>query len=62
MIDLHLAMIIKTDTDLTVQDPIPTVIDAGVTVRVIHRVTPGHITDTHTQKHIMPQTLKHISP
>ena len=50
-------MIIETDIDLTGRDPIPTVIDTGVTVRVIHEgVTPGHIIEAHlatgTQAHI----------
>ena len=52
MIDLHLTMIMATGIDLTGQDPIPTVIDTGITARVIHKgVTPGHITDTHTEAH-----------
>ena len=61
MIDLHLAMIIETDIDLTGQDPIPTVIDTGVTVGVIHEgVTPGHITDAHTKAHHTTETQAHI--
>ena len=63
VIDLHLTMIIKTDIDLTGQDPIPAVIDTGVTVRVFHGgVAPGHITDAHTEAHHAPQTLKHMLP
>ena len=51
-IDLHLAMIIETDIDLTGQDPIIIVIDTGVIVRVIHEgITLGHITDAHTEAH-----------
>ena len=52
MIDLHLIRIIETGIDLTGQDPIPAVIDTGITVRVIHKgVTPGHTTDAHTGAH-----------
>ena len=62
MIDLHLAMINWTDIGLTGQDPIPTVTDTGVTVRVIHRgVTPGHITDAHTEAHHATDTQAHIA-
>ena len=62
MIDPHLAIIIETDIDLTGQDPIPTVIDTGVTVRVIHEeVTPGHITDAHTEAHHATGTQAHIA-
>ena len=50
-IDLHLTMITETDIDLTGQDPIPAVIDIGVTVRVINKeVTINetlHIEDPH---------------
>ena len=62
MIDLHLTMIIGTDIGLTGQDPIPVVIDTGVTVKVIHRgVTPGHITDAHTEVHCATDTQVHIA-
>ena len=62
VLDPHLTIIIGTDTGLTGQDHIPTVTDTEATARVYHRqVTPGHITDV-TQKCILPQTLKHISP
>ena len=61
-IDLHLAMIIETDIDLTGQDPTPAVIDTGVTVRVIHKgVAPGHITDAHTEAHNATDTQAHIT-
>ena len=62
MIDLYLAMIIGTDIGLTGQDPIPAVIDTGVTVGVIHRgVAPGHITDAHTEVHHTTDTKVHIA-
>ena len=61
VIDLHLTMVIETDIDLTGQDPIPTVIDTGVPVRVIHEgVTPGHITDAHIEAHCTTGTQAHI--
>ena len=61
VIHVHLTMIIRTDIGLTGQDPIPTVIDTEVTVRVIHRgVTPGHITDAHTEAHHTTDTQAHI--
>ena len=61
-IDLHLAMIIEKDIDLTGQDPTPAAIDTGVTVGVIHEeVTPGHITDAHTEAHHAAETLAHIA-
>ena len=61
-IDLHLAMIIETDIDLTGQDPIPIVIDTGVIVGVIHEgVAPGHITDAHTEAHHATDTQAHIA-
>ena len=70
-IDPHLAMttkigtitmIIETDIDLAGQDPIPTVIDTGVTVKVIYEgVTPGHITDPHTTAHLTIETQVHIA-
>ena len=71
VIDLHLtmtietgilAMIIETDIDLTGQDPIPTVIDTTVTVRVIHEGVPlVHITDLHTAAHHTTETQMHIA-
>ena len=61
-IDLHLTKIIEIDIDLTGQDPIPTVIDTGVTVRVIHEeVTPGHITDAHIEAHHTTGTQAHTA-
>ena len=62
MTDLLLAMIIRTDIGLTGQDPIPAVIDTEVTVRVIHEgVTPGHMTDAHTEAHHATDTQAHIA-
>ena len=62
VIDLHLAMITGTDIGLTGQDSIPAVIDTGVTVKVIHEgVTPGHITDAHTEAHHATDTQVHIT-
>ena len=62
MIDLYLTMITGTDIGLTGQDPIPAVIDTGVTVRVIHGgVAPGHITDVHTETHHATGTQAHIA-
>ena len=62
MIDLHLTMIIETDIDPTGQDPIPVVIDTGVTVRVIQEgVAPGHNIDVHTEAHCVTGTQAHIS-
>ena len=70
MIDPHLAisieigiitMIIESDIGLAGQDPIPTVIDTGVTVKVTHKgVNPGHITDPHTAAHHATETQAHI--
>ena len=61
-IDLHLTMIIKTDIDLTGQDPTPAAIDTGVTIRVIHEeVTAGHITDAHIEPHHATETQVHIT-
>ena len=55
-------MITGTDMGLTGQDPIPAVIDIGVTVRVIHGgVTPDHITDAHTEAHHATDTQVHIA-
>ena len=62
MIDLPLSIITGTDIGLTGQDPIPAVIDTEVTARVIHReVTPGHITDAHTEAHHATDTQAHIT-
>ena len=42
---------------LTGQDHIPKVTDTEVTAGVIHReVTPGHITDVHTEAHLTIDT------
>ena len=61
MIDLHLTIITGTDIGLTGQDPFPTVIDTEVTARVTHReVTPGHITDVHTDAYCTTDTQTHI--
>ena len=50
-------MITGTNTGLTGQDHVPTVTDTEVTARVIHReVTPGHITDVHTEAHLTTDT------
>ena len=47
-----ITMIIETDIGLAGQDPIPTVIDTGVTVEVTNKgVNPGHITNPHTTAH-----------
>ena len=57
-----LVMTITTDIDLTGQDPIPAVIDTGVTVGVIHKgATPGHITDLHIAAHHATETPAHIA-
>ena len=62
VIELHLTMIIETAIDLTGQDLIPIVIDTGVIARVIHEgVTPGHITDAHTEAHHATDTEAHIT-
>ena len=61
VIDLHLTIITETGIGLTGQNPIPTVIDAEVTARVIHRgVASGHITDPHTEAHHATDTQRHI--
>ena len=57
IIDPHLATITGTDTGLTGQDHIPAVTDTEVSARVIHReVTPGHVTDIHTEAHLATDT------
>ena len=71
MIDPPLTMTIKTgtvtmtnETDIgsTGQSPIPTVMDTGVTVRVIHKgATPGHITDLHIAAHHTTETQAQIA-
>ena len=71
MIDPHFATTIKigtitvitrTDIGLAGQDPIPTIIDTGVTVIVTHKgVAPGHITDPHTTAHHATETQAHIA-
>ena len=56
------AITFETDIDTTGQGPIPTVIDTGVTVRVIHEgATPGHITDLHIAAHYATETQAHIT-
>ena len=70
MIDPHLtltieidtiAMIIDTGIDLAGQDPIPTIIDTGDTVEVIHEgVAPDHITDPYSTAHPTTGTQAHI--
>ena len=61
MTELHSAIITGTDIGLIGQDPIPAVIDTEVTARVIHKeVTPGHITDAHTEAHHTTDTQAHI--
>ena len=51
-----------TDIDLAGRDPIPAVIDTGITVKVIHEgVAPGHITDPHTTAHHATETGVHIT-
>ena len=71
MIDPPLAMTIETGTvvmtietsiDSTGQGPIPTVINTGVTVRVIHEgAPPGHNTDLHITTHHATETQAHIA-
>ena len=62
MIDLHLAITTGTDIGPIGHDPIPTVIDTEVTVRVTHKeVTPGHTTDIHTEAHCATDTQTHIT-
>ena len=62
MADVHFAMITGTDVGLTGQDPIPAVIDTGVTVGVVHGgVTPGHITGAYTEAHCTTDTQGHIT-
>ena len=57
ILDPHLAIITGTNTGLTGQDHIPAVTDTEVTVRVIHReVTPGHITNIHTEADLTTDT------
>ena len=54
-------MIIKTDIGLTGQDPIPAIIDTGVTVTVTHEgVAPSHITNPHTAALHATETHDHI--
>ena len=57
VLDPHLTIVTGTNTALTGQDHIPTVTDSEVTARVIHiEVTPGHITDVHTEAHLTTDT------
>ena len=65
VIDLHLAIITRTDIGLTGQDPIPTVIDTEVRATVIHReIAPDAHTEAHgatgTQVHITIAKILHI--
>ena len=61
ILDLHLTIIIGTDTGLTDQGHIPTVTGTEVTARAIPReATPGHITDVHTGAHLTKDTQTHI--
>ena len=56
------AMIVKIDIDLTGRDPIPAVIDTGVTVSIICKgATAGHITDLHITAHHAKETQVHIT-
>ena len=71
VIDPHLAitikigtitMIIGTDIGLAGWDPIPTVIDTGVTVEVTHKgVASDHITDPHTAAQCITEMQAHIT-
>ena len=55
-------MIIETDIGLTGQDPIPAIIDTGVTVTVTHEgVAPDHTTDPHTAVLHTTETQVHIA-
>ena len=57
-----IAVIIRTDTDLTGQDPPSAIIDTGVTVAVTHeKVTPGHTTDPHVTAHHATETQVYIA-
>ena len=55
-------MIIWTVIGLVSQDPIPTVIDTGATVKVTHEgVVPGPITDLPTTAHHATETQTHTT-
>ena len=57
VLDPHPPIITGTNAGLTGQDHIPTVTDTEVTARIIHReVTPGYITDVHTEAHLATNT------
>ena len=57
-----ITMITGTDIGLAGQDPFPTVIDTGVTVRVAHKgVIPGPITNPHTKAHHATETQVHTT-
>ena len=57
-----ITVIIGTDIGLAGQDPIPAVIDIGVTVKVTHKgVIPGPITDPHTAAHHATETRVHTT-
>ena len=61
VLDPHLTIVTGTDTGLTDEDHIPSVTYKEVTAKVIHReVTPGHITDVHTEAHLTTDTQTHI--
>ena len=61
ILDPHLAIITGTNRGLTGQDHIPAVTDTEVTAGVTHRkVTPGHITDIHTEAHLATDTQTFI--
>ena len=51
-LDPLLGIITGTGTGLADSDHVHTLTDTEVTVKITHReVTPGHITDTHTEAH-----------
>ena len=59
--DIPLTITIGTDTGLTDQGYIPTVTGTEITAVAIPReVTPGHITDVHTEAHLTTDTCTHI--
>ena len=63
ILDPHLTIITGKNTGFTGPDDIPTVTDTEVTARVIHReVTPGHITDIHTEAHLTTDIQTLIIP
>ena len=55
-------MTIMIDIDLTGQDPIPIVIDTGVTVRVLPKgATPDHTIDIYITAHYTTETQGHTA-